>query len=197
MAQHATVPVINGLSDYSHPCQALADLFTLKERFKKIKGLTFAYIGDGNNVCNSLIFVCSKLGVNINIASPRGYVPDTSVVRLGEDCARLSGSRINVFKRPEEAARGAHVLYTDVWTSMGQEKESVQRKKDFEGFQINDALISVADKKVCVMHCLPAHRGEEISDSAIDGKHSVVFDEAENRLHVQKAVLVTLLKKKK
>jgi ornithine carbamoyltransferase len=197
MAQYATVPVINGLSDYSHPCQALADLFTLQERFRKIKGLTFAYIGDGNNVCNSLIFVCSKLGVNINIASPHRYVPDTSVIRQGEDCAKKSGSRITVFKSPKEAARGAHVLYTDVWTSMGQEEESAQRKKDFEGFQINDALISVADKKVCVMHCLPARRGEEISNSAIEGKHSVVFDEAENRLHVQKAVLVTLLKNKR
>jgi len=195
MARYADVPVINGLSDFSHPCQALADLFTIKEKFGTFKGLTLAYIGDGNNVCNSLISACAKLGVNLNIASPRGYEPDGSVIKRARAVGLKSGARILLFDKAAGAARGADVLYTDVWASMGQEKEANLRKKDFKGFQLNSKLLSVAKKGAYVMHCLPAHRGQEITDEIIDGENSIVFDEAENRLHVQKAVLVELMGK--
>jgi ornithine carbamoyltransferase len=195
MAAYADVPVINGLSDYSHPCQALADLFTIQEKFGTFKNITMAYIGDGNNVCNSLIAVCAKLGVHLNIATPRGYEPDRGVIRIAQVVARRSGSRIKVFDNAKNAAHDADVLYTDVWASMGQESEAKKRKKDFKAFQLNSKLAGFANKDALIMHCLPAHRGEEISDDVIDGKNSIVFDEAENRLHVQKAILVKLLGK--
>ncbi|HOW42649.1 MAG TPA: ornithine carbamoyltransferase [Candidatus Omnitrophota bacterium] len=194
MAEAASVPVINGLSDYSHPCQALADIFTIKERFGKVKGLTLAYVGDGNNVCNSLLYAASKLGLHMRVATPKGYEPDQELMRLVLESARATGARIELLRSPQDAARNADVLYTDVWTSMGQESEFKKRLRVFKTYQINARLVSLAKKTCLVMHCLPAHRGDEITDEVIDGKHSVVFDQAENRLHVQKAVLVKLLK---
>lgn len=193
MAQHAEVPVINGLSDYSHPCQALADIFTIIEKFGTVKGVTLSYIGDGNNVANSLISICAKLGMNMKIATPKGYSPDASVIKISRVLSLQSGAKISLFDKPEKAAAGADVLYTDVWASMGQEAEAKKRKKDFNGFQLNSKLLKLANQEALVMHCLPAHRGEEISDDVIDGPNAVVFDEAENRLHVQKAVLVKLM----
>jgi ornithine carbamoyltransferase len=196
MAGHATVPVINGLSDYSHPCQALADVFTVSEKLgAKFGSLTMAYIGDGNNVCNSLIIICAKLGMHLNIATPKGYEPDEALLKKIAPVSAQSGARIRLCAAPDEAAAGADVLYTDVWASMGQEKEAEKRKQDFRDFQINGRLLAKAKKTCIIMHCLPAHRGEEITDEVIDGEHSAVFDQAENRLHVQKAILVTLLRK--
>jgi len=186
LAKDADVPVINGLSDYSHPCQALADIFTIKEKLKNIKGKTLAYVGDGNNVCNSLIFACAKTGMKINIGSPRDYEP-------AKDILEVAGQVAQVFNNPFEAVKGADVIYTDVWTSMGQEEESAKRKEIFKDYQINKNLVSLANKNVLIMHCLPAHRGEEITGDVIDSKSSVVFDQAENRMHVQKAILLKLL----
>jgi ornithine carbamoyltransferase len=192
LSKYSTVPVINALSDESHPCQALADMLTVQERFGKVSGLTMAYIGDGNNVCNSLISICSKVGMHLRIATPKGYEPSQEFVRLGEECGKKTGSKISVMTSAEEAARGAHVLYTDTWVSMGQEEETARRLKDFEGYQINAKLASLADKEYIFMHCLPAHRGQEVSTDIIDGPRSVIFDEAENRLHAQKAVMIFL-----
>ncbi|HPT06556.1 MAG TPA: ornithine carbamoyltransferase [Candidatus Omnitrophota bacterium] len=193
MAGAASVPVINGLSDYSHPCQALADLYTAREKFGTVKGKTLAYVGDGNNVCNSLIFICAKVGMHMNIGTPKGYEPLPGVLAEAALIAQASGARIRVTNSAVDAACGADVLYTDVWASMGQETEAAKRKLDFKDFQINMELVKKANKDVVIMHCLPAHRGEEISAEAIDSANSVVFDEAENRMHVQKAVLIKLL----
>jgi len=193
MAKYAAVPVINGLSDFSHPCQALADIYTMKEKFNKVKGRTLAFIGDGNNVCNSLVFICSKLGINIKIATPKGYEPDLQVVSESKKIARANGSEVLMFNKPQKAALAADVLYTDVWASMGQEKEALKRKKAFAEFQINERILKSADKDCLVMHCLPAHRGEEITDEVIDSDNSVIFDEAENRMHVEKAILLKLM----
>ena len=197
MAEAATVPVINGLSDFSHPCQALADVYTIKEKLKKLKGKTLAYIGDGNNVCNSLLLICAKTGLNMNVGTPLGYDPDKNIVQLVKKEAKISGASINIFNDPKEAVAGADVLYTDVWASMGQEEEAEKRKQIFKDFQINGNLLSLANKGVLIMHCLPAHRGEEITAEVIDSPNSVVFDEAENRMHVQKAVLIKLLGEEK
>jgi ornithine carbamoyltransferase len=194
MARTATVPVINGLSDFSHPCQALADLYTVKEKLKSLKKITLAYIGDGNNVCNSLLFACAKLGVSINIGSPKGYEPVESVLKDAKAIAKTSGSAINLFNNAKEAVKNAGVIYTDVWASMGQEEEAKERRKIFEGFQVNSDLLKSAEEDALIMHCLPAHRGEEITSEVLDGKNSVVFDQAENRMHVQKAILIKLLK---
>jgi ornithine carbamoyltransferase len=194
MAKYAKVPVINGLSDLSHPCQALADTFTIKEKFGTFKNLTLAYIGDGNNVCHSLLYACAKLGININVATPKGYAPDELVVKGARSSAQDTGAGIGLYLKPEEAAKNADVIYTDVWASMGQEKESTKRKTVFKDFQVNKKLTALAKKGCLIMHCLPAHRGEEITNEVIDGKNSVIFDQAENRLHVQKAILVKLLK---
>jgi len=194
MAKNARIPVINGLSDYSHPCQALADTFTILEKFNGFKKLTMAYIGDGNNVCNSLLLISAKLGINFNVATPEGYEPDQELFKQARAMARARAAKIMLFNNAQEAVKGVDVIYTDVWASMGQEKEAAKRKNDFKKFQVTAELVSLAKKTCLVMHCLPAHRGEEISDDAIDGKHSVVFDQAENRLHVQKAILVKLLK---
>lgn len=188
LAEGATVPVINGLSDLLHPCQALADIFTIKE---KQKGQKIAYIGDGNNVCHSLLFACAKAGLNLTVATPKQYKPSSEILHQAmEDC---DGSEITLMHDPVAAASDADVIYTDVWTSMGQEKEKKKRLKDFQKFQVNKELVGLAKKDVIVMHCLPAHRGEEITDEVMDSKNSVVFDQAENRLHVQKAILCLLL----
>jgi ornithine carbamoyltransferase len=197
LAKYATIPVINGLSDMYHPCQALADIMTVQENYKKFKGVTLAYIGDGNNVCHSLMMAGAKVGLNISVATPIGYEPNAGITKIAQDCAKKSGSKILLTNSAQEAVTGAHVIYTDVWTSMGQEEESQVRLKAFQGFQINAQLLSFADKKYIFMHCLPAHRGEEVTDEVLDGKHSVVFDQAENRLHAQKAVLLFLMNSKR
>ena len=194
MAKASRVPVINGLSDYSHPCQALADLYTVKEKLKYFKGVTLAYVGDGNNVCNSLLFTCAKLGVNMNVGSPQGYEPDSAVLKEAEAMGKESGASVKLFHDAFAAVKGADVIYTDVWASMGQEDEARKRKEAFKDFQVNKELVRSAKDNALVMHCLPAHRGEEITDEVMDSANSVVFDEAENRMHVQKAVLIKLLK---
>jgi ornithine carbamoyltransferase len=194
LARHAAIPVINGLSDLTHPCQILADLFTLQEKCGTLHGVKVAYIGDGNNVCRSWLYGAAKVGIKLNVACPKGYEPDVDIVALASREAEASGGRIVLLNDAKAAAAGADVLYTDVWTSMGQEAESAKRRLDFQEFQVNAALVRLAKPNVLVMHCLPAHRGEEITDEVLDGPHSIVYDEAENRLHVQKAILATLLK---
>jgi len=194
LAKYSDKPVINGLSDFSHPCQALADIYTIREKLKNIKGITLAYVGDGNNVCNSLLYTSAKLGLNMNVGTPRGYEPDKSVLKEARGFAKSKNASINLFNNPTEAVKGADVIYTDVWASMGQEKEVQERKKIFREFQVNKNLIKFAKKNALIMHCLPAHRGEEITDEVIDSKNSIVFDQAENRLHIQKAILIILLK---
>lgn len=193
LAKHASVPVINGLSDLLHPCQALADFFTVREKKGELRGLKFAYIGDGNNVCHSLMFAAAKAGVNMTIAAPAGYEPQAEIVKPAFAAAKKTGVEIDILDDPVIAVRGADVIYTDVWASMGQEKESKKRRKVFSKYQINKKLVELAKQDAIVMHCLPAHRGEEITDEVLDGRHSVVFDQAENRLHVQKAILTLLL----
>ena len=194
MASAATVPVINGLSDFSHPCQALADLFTIKENLKVLKSIVLAYVGDGNNVCNSLLFAAAKTGMHLSVATPKGYAPNEEVVKQSLVIAADTGSHIKITEDPLSAVIGAHVVYTDVWASMGQEEEINKRKIIFKDFQINTKLLTNAAPHVLVMHCLPAHRGEEITDEVMDSKNSLVFDQAENRMHVQKAILIKLLK---
>ena len=193
LARYSSVPVINGLSDYSHPCQAMGDIFTIMEKRGTVKGLKLAFVGDGNNVCNSLLFITSKLGMDMAVASPRGYEPHPEVVRKAMEFASRSGSRITITNDPVEAVRDADVIYTDVWTSMGQEAEAEIRAKVFPPYQVNSALVAKARPDVMVMHCLPAHRGQEITDDVADGPHSVIFDQAENRLHAQKGILAYLL----
>jgi ornithine carbamoyltransferase len=204
MAAAASVPVINGLSDFSHPCQALADLFTIGEKFSRLnpasrklgyrlKGLTLAYVGDGNNVCNSLLFAAARTGLNIAVATPAGYAPDEKVVKEAKEAAKETGSQIKITEDPLSAVNGANVVYTDVWASMGQEEEIEKRKIIFKHYQINARLLTNAAAGVLIMHCLPAHRGEEITDDMMDSKNSVVFDQAENRMYVQKAILIKLL----
>jgi len=193
LAAYCSVPVINALSDFEHPCQALADMLTILEKKGGLKGVRIAYIGDGNNVANSLVMVSAMLGVDIAIAAPQGYHLDDKVLSLAREYTRLSGSCIDILEDPHAAVKGADVIYTDTWTSMGQEQESEKRIRDFKDYQVNSSLLCSAPERVIVMHCLPAHRGEEITDDIIDGPHSVVFDQAENRLHAAKAVLVHLL----
>lgn len=193
LAGYATVPVINGLSDYAHPCQALSDVFTIKEKFGTFKGMTLSYIGDANNVLNSLMCASAKVGLNMKIATPKGYNPDKKAVESAKKCAAASGAAIEFSHDPKISAKEADIVYTDVWVSMGQEKESTKRMKDFKGFQINDGLMKLTNKNCLVMHCLPAHRGDEITDSVIDSKSSVVYDQAENRMHMQKAILLKFL----
>ena len=191
-AQHADIPVINGLSDYSHPCQILADLMTVKERFGRIRGLKYAYIGDGNNVAHSWILAAGILGLDLTLAVPKGYEPLAEVLQAANGSWRAAGEPPRVVRDPREAAEGAHVLYTDVWTSMGQEKERQKRLKAFRRYQINGDLLAVSPEAV-VMHCLPAHRGEEITSEVLDGPNSIVLDQAENRMHLQKALLAKYL----
>jgi len=192
LAQHATVPVINGLSDHEHPCQALGDLLTIYEKKGKLKGLTLAYIGDGNNVANSLLLAASLVGMNFSIASPDGYRISDPILRRAQGFAS-QGASIVCTAQPQEAARGADILYTDVWTSMGQEAEAQQRRIAFAGYQINASLLALAGKEALLMHPLPAHHGEEVAQGILDSPQSVVFDQAENRLHAQKAVLLELM----
>lgn len=194
LAQHAGVPVINALCDLHHPCQALADIQTIREQFGKFKGLTVAYVGDGNNVFHSLAIACAKVGMNVNFAGPKDYDPDPAILKMAQDIAKKNGAKITCGRDAKAAVKGAHVVYSDVWVSMGQEKETAKRIKQFKGYQINEALVKHAHKDYIFMHCLPAHRGLEVTEGVIDGKHSVIFDQAENRLHAQKAVLLHLLK---
>jgi ornithine carbamoyltransferase len=194
LAHHASIPVINGLTDLHHPCQALADLFTIREKKRTLKGLKLAYVGDGNNVANSLIQACVKTGIHFSIATPVGYELDIAVVNEAKAEARKTVADIEVTADPYRAVKNADVVYTDVWASMGQEAEHAKRLKAFQGYQVDAKLMKAAGKGALVMHCLPAHRGEEISAEVIDGPQSVVFDQAENRLHTQKAVLEMLMR---
>ncbi|MHA1505738.1 MAG: ornithine carbamoyltransferase [Candidatus Asgardarchaeia archaeon] len=194
MAKYSRVPIINGLSDKYHPCQILADLQTILERKGRLKGLKLAYLGDGNNVCNSLIIGCTKVGIDVYVATPKGYEPKDDVIKMAKDFAEESGCEFILTEDPFKAAEDADILYTDVWVSMGMEKEKEERMKVFPPYQINEKIVSVAKDDAIVMHCLPAHRGLEITDEVIDGKNSVVWDEAENRLHVQKAILANLIR---
>ncbi len=190
LAEYATVPVINGLTDLLHPCQVMSDVFTILEKKGNLKNLRIAYIGDGNNVANSWLNMASRLPMNLVLGTPEGFEPDKEIFSM----AKKSGiSRIELYHNPKMAAKSADVIYTDVWASMGQEKEREIRREIFKEYQIDDDLLKLADDDAIIMHCLPAHRGEEITDSVIDGPHSVVFDQAENRLHVQKAIMVKLL----
>lgn len=193
LARYATIPVINGLTDLLHPCQILADLLTIREHKGTLAGLKLAYVGDGNNICHSLLFGCAKSGMDISVASPEGYRPKGEIVRLAVEAAAAAGSKIKVLADPVEAVGGADVVVTDVWASMGHEAERVGRVKAFAAYQVNDDLVRHAKKDYIFLHCLPAHRGEEVTPEVIDGPHSVVWDEAENRLHTQKAVLALLL----
>jgi len=193
LAKYADVPVINGLTDQYHPTQALADMLTILEYKKKLTGIKLAYIGDGNNMVHSLMIAGSKLGMEVRVATPKGYEPLPEVIEMCKASAKESGGRLILGNDPEQACLGADVLYTDVWVSMGQEKEAEERRKRFKGFQINQKILGLADSEAIVMHCLPAHRGEEITEEVIEGPQSVVFDEAENRLHAHKAILAALL----
>jgi ornithine carbamoyltransferase len=193
MAQHAAVPVINALSDFEHPCQALADMFTLQERFGDLRNVKLAYVGDGNNVAHSLLLAAASLGSHIAIATPKGYEPDATVVARAKEIAATTGGTVTMTHDAAEAAQNAHAIYTDVWASMGQEDETEERQRIFSAFQVNEKLFAKAEPDAIFMHCLPAHRGDEVTASVIDSPMSVVFDQAENRLHIQKAVLLLLL----
>ncbi|AZB42345.1 ornithine carbamoyltransferase [Bacillus sp. FJAT-42376] len=193
LAEHATIPVINGLTDLYHPCQALADLLTIYELKGALKGKKAAYIGDGNNVAHSLMIACAKTGIDFALASPKGYEADQSVVGEAKKLASHSGSKLLFTESPQAAASEADIVYSDVWTSMGQEDESLKRLKDFEGYQVNAELMKLAKSDAHFLHCLPAHREEEVTSEVIDGPQSAVFQQAENRLHIQKALLKMIL----
>jgi ornithine carbamoyltransferase len=193
LAKHSTVPVINALDNLEHPCQVMADLLTIMERKKEFEGLKFAYIGDGNNVCNSLALGAALVGMDFVAATPMGYSPDTAIMEKAASIARTKGHTCDCINDPQMAAKDADVLYTDTWVSMGQECEAQRKEKVMKPYQINKALMSLTNKDSMFMHCLPAHRGHEVTDDVMDGKHSVVFDQAENRLHAQKAILIKLM----
>ncbi|MGH9683199.1 MAG: ornithine carbamoyltransferase [Candidatus Acidiferrales bacterium] len=193
LAANARVPVINALSDRFHPCQALTDFFTLEERFGNLRGLKFAYVGDGNNTCHSLLTIGARLGVHMRVATPAGYEPDAAVVSEAKRVARETRGKIEILRSSEEAVAGAQAIYTDVWASMGQEEEAAARETAFAQYQVNEALFSLAAPDAVFLHCLPAHRGLEVTADVIDSPRAIVFDQAENRLHVQKAILLTLL----
>jgi len=184
-AAYSQIPVINALSDLLHPCQVLSDLFTIKQKKGDLKKVKLAYIGDGNNVCHSLIYGCAKTNTSLSIATPARYLPSSKIVEE-------AGGKVEIGNNPQEAVKGADVVYTDVWASMGKEKEREERKKEFSGFQVNEDLLKKAKPDCLLMHCLPAHRGEEVTDQVIEGKQSIVFDQAENRLYVQKAILLLI-----
>ena len=192
-AKNANIPVINALSDKYHPCQALADFLTLEERFGNLRGFKLAYVGDGNNMCHSLLTIGARVGAHVRVATPAGYEPDAAIVREAKRVAGEARGKIDILRAPEDAVAGAQAVYTDVWASMGQEDQSGRRAADFEGYQVNEALFSQAAPDAVFMHCLPAHRGLEVSQGVIDSPRSIVYDQAENRLHVQKAVLHSLL----
>ena len=191
-ANYAQIPVINALTDLEHPCQVLADLMTIQEEFQTLKGLTLTYVGDGNNVANSLMLGCAMVGMNVKIATPREYEPNTEVVEKAKAIAN-GKTEVIITKDPQMAAKNANILYTDVWASMGQEQEADDRMPIFKPYQINQELLSFADPKAIVLHCLPAHRDEEITNAVIEGEHSRVWEQAENRLHAQKALLASIL----
>ncbi len=193
LAYYSSVPVINGLTDYLHPTQVLADLMTIKEYKGRIKGLKLVYIGDGNNMANSLLLGGTKMGMHVVVASPKGYQPGEEIMNMAQQNALLSGGSAGILEDPAEAARDADVLYTDVWASMGQEEESETRKKVFVSYQVNQDLLKVAHPGAIVMHCLPAHRGEEITEEVMEGPQSVVYEEAENRLHAHKAIMALVM----
>lgn len=193
LATHAAIPVINALSDRFHPCQALADFFTLEKHFHNLKGLTLAYVGDGNNVCHSLLLTAARLGVHLRVATPKGYEPDAAVVAEARRAAHDTRAKIEILHDPAEAVAGAQAVYTDVWASMGQEAEAAAREKIFAPYQVNKALFALAAPDAVFLHCLPAHRGSEVTAAVIDSPRSLVYEQAENRLHVQKAILLTLL----
>ncbi len=193
LAKWSSIPVVNGLSDYNHPCQGMADALTIQENFGNLKGLNVTFVGDGNNVAVSLMHICAKLGANFTLAAPEGYGLDLHAVEMAKAFAEHSGSHLSFQQDPHTAVKDAHVIYTDTWTSMGQEAESKKREAAFPPFQVNDTLVSEARADAIVMHCLPAHRGQEITDDVADGAHSRLFPQAHNRLHAQKAILVRML----
>lgn len=193
LAKWATIPVINGLSDYNHPCQAMADILTIYEQFHSLKGLKVAFIGDGNNVAVSLMHACAKFGMDFVIASPEGYDINSNAIKLANDISKVSGSQLTFLRKAEDAAKDADVIYTDTWTSMGQEAESKKREFVFQPYQINRNIMKLAKPTAIFMHCLPAHRGQEVTDEVADSPQSVIFKQAHNRLHAQKAILVKLL----
>ncbi len=193
LARNATIPVINGLDDKEHPCQIITDLLTIQEHKGALKGLKLAYVGDGNNVCNSLLIGCAEVGMHVAAGVPKGYEPDPLLLGAARRIAGETDAQIEIVHDPAEAVKNADVVYTDVWVSMGMEKEREERERIFFPYQVNENLVSGAKPDAVVMHCLPAHRGLEITDDVVDGKQSIVFDEAENRLHAQKAILVRLL----
>lgn len=196
LAREATIPVINGLSDFSHPCQGLSDYFTLWEHFGNLKGLKLTYVGDGNNnVCHSLLYGGATLGVNVNVACPKAYMPRAEVVAHAVEVGRQTGAEIKIFEDPNEAIMDADAIYTDVWTSMGQEAEAQMRREVLRPYQVNMGLFEKAKKSAIFLHCLPAHRGEEVTDEVIDHERSKVLDQAENRMHVQAALLILLCEK--
>ena len=192
LGRHASIPVINGLSDLVHPCQVMGDMLTILEHRGCFDGLKLAYVGDGNNLANSWINMASRIPMQLNLAVPRGYDPDKTTLAKGREAGV---SEINLIRDPKEAVKGVDFIYTDVWASMGQEKEAEKRMKIFKDYQVNEALVEEAKPDVKVLHCLPAHRGDEITDGVMDGPHSIVFDEAENRLHIQKAIMVRLMRR--
>jgi len=194
LAEHADIPVINGLTDEFHPCQALADVMTIRERLGDFDGVRVAYLGDGNNVCHSLMVACAKLGMDFVAATPQGYEPDDEVVGWAREAADASGGSVQLEHDPRAAAQGADVLYTDVWTSMGQEEEREKRVRDLEPYRIDDALIALASDRAIVLHCLPAHYGEEITEEVLYGPRSAVWEQAENRLHAQKALMALVIR---
>jgi ornithine carbamoyltransferase len=193
LAQWSSVPVINALSDLYHPCQALADVFTLQEQFGDLRGLTLAFVGDGNNVAHSLMLTALRLGMNFSLACPNGYQPNADIVRQAEALAAISGSELTITNDPQTAVTGAHAVYTDVWASMGQEHEKDQRAADFAPFQVNEDLFGKASPEAVFLHCLPAKRGEEVTEDVLESSQSLVFAQAENRLHAQKALLLMLI----
>jgi ornithine carbamoyltransferase len=193
LARWSSVPVINALSDRFHPCQALADVFTLSERFGELRGLRLAFVGDGNNVAHSLMLTSLRLGIDFSMATPRGYQPHPEVVACARSVAAISGAALSITNNPEEAVAGANAVYTDVWASMGQESEAEKRRRDFTPYQVNEKLLAQALPDAIFLHCLPAKRGEEVSDAVIECPRSAVFDQAENRLHAQKALLLMML----
>jgi ornithine carbamoyltransferase len=194
LARHASIPVINGLTDSAHPCQALADVMTIRERLGRLDGVTVAYLGDGNNVCASLMVAAAKLGLNFRAATPKGYEPSAEAIEIAREAATKTGATIELLADPREAAAGADVLYTDVWTSMGQEEERERRLRDLAGFGIDDELVGLANEDAIVLHCLPAHYGEEITEEVLYGPQSAVWDQAENRLHAQKALMALVIR---
>jgi ornithine carbamoyltransferase len=193
LAAHADVPVLNGLTDEFHPCQALADVMTIRERLGTFEGVRVAYLGDGNNVCHSLMVACAKLGLDFVAATPEGYEPAAEVVGWAHDAAQASGSSVELVRDPRAAAEGADVLYTDVWTSMGQDEERERRLADLAGYGIDESLVELASERAIVLHCLPAHYGEEITEDVLYGPRSAVWDQAENRLHAQKALMALVI----